>query len=208
MTEEFKNILLKHLPENAVDLISELIIRHKITLKINKKRITKFGDYRSPANNSGHIITINRNLNKYSFLITLVHEISHLVCWNENKKRTKPHGKNWKENFKKLMFPFLNERIFPEEILLILTKYLDNPAASTLSDTKLMRILMNYDTETTDNLKFTLIENIPDNLFFEMPNGRKFRKIKKIRKRYKCVEVNTNKIYLFNPLANVIVVDN
>ncbi|MFA6923977.1 MAG: SprT-like domain-containing protein [Bacteroidales bacterium] len=208
MREKFKNILSEFLPENAVALIVEWIIQYKINLKITKKRITKFGDYRPPANNSTHKITVNGNLNNYSFLITLVHEISHLVCWNECEKRTKPHGKSWKENFKKLMFPFLNEKIFPEEILLSLNKYLNNPAASTLSDTELMRILMKYDNDTAGDLKFTLIENIPDNLFFEIPSGRKFRKIKKIRKRYRCIEIDTNRIYLFNPLANVIALDN
>jgi hypothetical protein len=43
-------------------------------------RQTRHGDYRKGVNGK-HEITVNSNLNKYKFLITLIHEISHLVAF-------------------------------------------------------------------------------------------------------------------------------
>jgi hypothetical protein len=38
---------------------------------------------------------------------------------------------------------------------------------------------------------------------FKLYNGRCFKKGKKRTKRYECVEINTGKVYLFNPNAEV-----
>ena len=36
-----------------------------------------------------------------------------------------------------------------------------------------------------------------------MKNGRTFRKLERIRKRYRCIEIKTGLIYLFSPIAEV-----
>ena len=38
---------------------------------------------------------------------------------------------------------------------------------------------------------------------FFMSSNRIFIKGHKLRKRFKCKEIKTNRIYLFNPLANI-----
>lgn len=192
-------ILQKYLPEQAVPLIAEWIVELDFKLKIKRERSTRLGDYTSPYNGMNHQITINHNLNRYSFLITLVHEVAHLVTYNEHRNTVNPHGKEWKQNFQKLMQPFLNTEIFPLEIFAALRKYMQNPAAASCSDTQLLRVLKLHD-EASDTL---FVERIlPGTLF--LYNGNKiFRKGEKIRKRYKCIEISTGATYLFNPLTEV-----
>jgi SprT protein len=48
-----------------------------------------------------------------------------------------------------------------------------------------------------------LVEQIPDGGCFTLEDGRAFRKGKKLRKRYQCVELATQKLYLFSPIYEV-----
>ncbi|MEC8832566.1 MAG: sprT domain-containing protein, partial [Bacteroidota bacterium] len=72
--------LQKYLPEQAVVPCFELIKTHGVHLKIVSHRVTRHGDYRRLPNGL-HQVTVNASLNKYRFLITLVHEIAHLVAF-------------------------------------------------------------------------------------------------------------------------------
>ena len=192
-------ILGKYLPAAAVDLIAAQINQLNFKLKIKRERATKLGDYRSPHSGMGHVITINRNLNKYAFLITLVHEMAHLTNWNLNKNRVKPHGAEWKAEFKKLMQPFMNVDCFPAEVLSIIAAYAANPAASSCGDPDLLRALKKYDPDKG----LVLVEDLPHNARFRTATHQLFIKQEKRRTRYLCLEVNTNKKYLFNGLAEV-----
>jgi SprT protein len=192
-------ILRKYLPEQSVECIAEWIIRYDFKLKIKRERSTRLGDYTSPRHGSNHLITINHNLNKYAFLITLVHEVAHLVTYNNHKNSVSPHGKEWKDNFKHLMAPFLNTEIFPLEIFAALRRYMNNPAASSCSDLHLLRTLKLHDEETGT----VFLEYLPVNAVFLYNGSRVFQKLEKVRKRFKCRELSSGAIYLFNPLAEV-----
>lgn len=101
------SILQKYIPAQAAILIARWIDEYKTELKISKSRATKLGDYRHPYGDKGHRISVNYNLNQYSFLITLVHEFAHLLNWNRHKNKVKPHGTEWKQAFQEMMKPFL-----------------------------------------------------------------------------------------------------
>ncbi|PKP15392.1 MAG: sprT domain-containing protein, partial [Bacteroidetes bacterium HGW-Bacteroidetes-23] len=75
-------VLLKYLPEHAVESVFELIKTNSVHLKIVNERVTRHGDYRRHPSGKHHI-TVNANLNKYRFLITLVHEIAHLAAFEK-----------------------------------------------------------------------------------------------------------------------------
>jgi hypothetical protein len=167
-------------------------------LKIKKERSTRLGDYTSPHNGLNHTITINHNLNKFSFLITLVHEVAHLVTYNEHKNTVAPHGAEWKTNFRKLMQPFLNTDIFPLEVFSALRSYMQNPAATSCTDTRLLRVLKLHD-EESDTL---FVERVPFNTFF-LYNNKVFKKGERVRKRIKCSELKSGAVYLFDPLTEV-----
>jgi hypothetical protein len=198
--ERNSNVLQKYIPEAAVPIIARWIVEYDFKLKIKKERSTKLGDYRSPYGESNHVITINYNLNKYSFLITLVHEIAHLVTFTKYKHSVNPHGEEWKQHYKILMRHFLHGDFFPTDVLLALQKHLLSPAASSCSDEHLMRVLKRYDKPEYQKI---FIENIPHKSVFKYNGDRIFEKGEKIRTRYRCKEISTGNIYLFHALAEV-----
>jgi SprT protein len=192
-------ILKKYLPEQSVPLIAEWIVKYDFKLKIKKERSTRLGDYTSPRNGMNHLITINHNLNPYAFLITLVHEVAHLVTYNQHRDTVNPHGAEWKQNFRALIQPFLNTDIFPVEVFAALRRYMQNPAASSCSDVQLLRTLKLHD----NNSSTIFLEHLPLNTVFLYNGSRLFKKGEKIRKRFKCTELSTGATYLFNPLVEV-----
>ena len=198
-----QSILYKYIPEKAVPTISEWIFKFDFKLRIKKSRSTKLGDYRPPFNGENHLITINYDMNKYAFLITLVHEIAHLSNYNKNKNRVKPHGEEWKLHYKLLMQQFLIPEIFPLDIITALRKYMNNPAASSCSDINLLRILKRYDIRQDT----VLLEELPMGTTFQYNKSRNFIKGEQVRKRFKCKELATNRMFLFNPLTEVLVIN-
>ncbi len=194
-------ILRKYLPENSVILVVALLENNPFHLKIVKNRKTKHGDFRKYSNGD-YQITINNDLNIYRFLLTLVHEIAHLVTYKKHK-HIKPHGIEWKRNFQHLMLPFVNPEIYPKEILPLLAKYLINPKASTDADVNLSLALKQYDEFTNRSFIF----EIPMDTKFTH-NNKIFIKGNKRRTRYECVEILTDKKYLFHQNAEVDLVQN
>ncbi|PIE49025.1 MAG: sprT domain-containing protein [Flavobacteriales bacterium] len=192
-----REILLKYVPEPAVDRVIDLLHKYPCKLRIVKNRKTKHGDFKQ-LKTGQYQITINNDLNKYRFLLTLVHEVAHLVTYKENSIPVKPHGKEWKQNFKILMIPFLDPEIYPEELLRNIANYLINPKASTDSDVNLSLILKSYDEK---NGKYYIFE-LEDEVLFTYEN-RTFKLGKKRRTRYECTEVKTKKKYLFHQNAAV-----
>jgi len=200
---QYHEILAKYIPEQAVELIVDWLIKLNFDLKITKERLTKLGDYRPPFGECKHLITINHNLNPYNFLITLVHEIAHLTNWEKHKNHVKPHGKEWKNDYKILMNQFIKLDMFPEDVLNSLKSYMDNPAAATCSDPQLLRVLRNYDPERD----YHHLEELPENAVFKTANNRYFIKGEKLRTRFKCRELKSKRVYLFNPMAEVLLVN-
>lgn len=195
-------ILKKYIPEYAVPTIAMWIIEFDFKLKITKERTSKLGDYCPPQNGLNHTITINHNLNEYSFFVTLVHEIAHLVTFNRYKNSVLPHGAEWKQAFRDLMTPFLDTEHLPLDIIYALRKYLQNPAAASCSDATLMRTLKLYDTPES-NGHLILLEHLPYRTHFLYNGERIFEKGEKLRKRFRCKEIATGSVYLFSPLAEV-----
>lgn len=197
-------ILKKYLPERAVAPCMQLIQKTGVHLKITNHRITRHGDYRRLPNGL-HQITVNATLNPYRFLITLIHEIAHLVAFEKYGRRIKPHGLEWKRTFQYLMLPFIRPEIFPSKLLPILAKHFKNPKASSDTDAHLSLALKQFDIGHADK---TYIFQLPLGSIFRIYNGKLFKKGNKRVKRYECVEIDTGKVYLFQPNAEVELVSN
>lgn len=191
-----REILERYIPAEALTSVVAIVDRYPCHLKIVNKRSTKHGDFRRYANGQVQI-TINNDLNPYRFLLTLVHEFAHLVTFEEYKN-VKPHGIEWKRNFKMLMLPFLRPEVFPEDLLAVLASYLINPMASSDRNVNLSLAFRKYDTINDQ----TLIFEIPANSKFQYKN-RVFVKGRKRRTKYECVELLTDKKYIFHPHAEV-----
>ena len=190
--------LLNFIPNSAHSMINQLLVNDNLVIKVKNERKTKHGDYRELPNGK-HQITINANLNSYRFLITLIHEIAHFEAYNKFGRFIKPHGKEWKQTFQHLMLPFLRPEIFPMELLPLLAKHFKNPKASSDTDAQLALALKQFD-ESNDK---TFVFEVPLGQAFKLYNNRVFKKGNKRRKRFECVEVKTGKLYLFNPNAEV-----
>ncbi len=197
------NQLQTYLPEGSFEEVSQYLLVHKVQLTITRERKTVLGDYRHAHSNKNHRITVNGNLNKYAFLITLLHELAHLTTFEKFGNRISPHGQEWKNEYSKILAQFLLKKVFPPDIHKTLLKTLQNPAASSCADTSLLRVLHHYD-EKEEGIH--LIEALPFGALFKIKGGRVFKKEEKVRKRFKCVEVKTGKIYLFSPVYEVMVV--
>ena len=187
-----------YVPSQAVVYIEELLSSYDIQLKIKSERKTRHGDFRVLKNRKC-LITVNSNLNKYRFLLTLIHEISHLYVYKLFKNSIKPHGSEWKNQFRILISPVLNPDVFPKELLPLLATYFKNPKASTDSDIELVKMLKMFDPPTNKNY----IHELDLGTRFDIYNGKIFKLEKKLRKRYKCIEVETGKYYLFNANAEI-----
>ncbi|MXV51761.1 sprT domain-containing protein [Pedobacter sp. HMF7647] len=194
------SILSKYMPAAAAPLVAKWIDYFKCEFKVSRNRNSKFGDYRHPFAGKGHRISVNYDLNPYAFLITTVHEFAHLQTWNEHKNQVKPHGTEWKANFKLMMRRFFDLKIFPFDVERAIIQYLENPAASSCSDLNLFRVLKKYDQKVSNAIT---VEKLAANTLFSTKNGRVFKKLGLVRKRYQCLEVKTGLMYLFNPLAEV-----
>lgn len=193
-------LLAKYIPAEAVPMTIDLLRQHRVQLIIKRKRISKFGDFRPASRTLPCRISVNHDLNKYSFLITLIHEIAHAEIWNRYENRVRPHGEQWKVCYKRLMIPFLENGIFPADLKAVLKSHLANLKSSSIYDRNLTTMLSKYDEKKSD---FIYLDDLPEGSFFSIPNGRIFKKMQKIRTRCKCTDLSNNRVYLISVQAKV-----
>jgi len=195
------NSLKNYLPEGTYLPVLEYLHHYKVHLTVSKERKSILGDYRHTTHHKNHRISVNGNLNKYSFLITLLHELAHLLTFDQFGNRVAAHGGEWKKNYALMLKQFIEHKVFPADIEEELKATFKNPAASSCAEEGLLRILRRYDEKQTHH---KLVEELPINSIFKTHDGRLFKKGKKMRKRFQCEEVGTGRIYLFSPVYEVV----
>ena len=200
-TEHPMQALAGFLPEGSFELVTAYLHRYKVHLTITRQRKSVLGDYRHAGFNSNHRISINGNLNKYEFLITLLHELAHLLTYELHKHRVEPHGKEWKAQYSRLLIDFVEHKIFPPIIEKALQKSIRNPAATANGETALLLILRKFDPVKKEG--YILIADIPEGTVFQSENGKLFRKGELRRKRFACVEIKTGLQYSVSPISEV-----
>lgn len=192
--------LQKFLPTHTYDAVAQYLQYYKVHLTVARERKSILGDYRHRTHFSNHRISVNGNLNHFSFLITLLHELAHLLTFEQHGSKVLSHGKEWKMIYGKLLHQFVQNKIFPADIEKELLSSLKNPAATSCAEDGLIRVLRKYDDAKTH---IRLVEEIAENGLFRCNDGRIFKKGEKMRKRFKCIEVQTGKVYLFSPVYEV-----
>ncbi|GAA4412727.1 SprT-like domain-containing protein [Nibrella viscosa] len=170
-----------------------MFTQYPFLFRVTRPRRTKFGDFRVFPDGQVQI-TVNADLNPYAFLITLVHEIAHLVVHRTYRRRPQPHGKAWQTTFQRLMQPLLTEQIFPAPILPPLQTYMLRPAATTGGSPALVQALRQYDRRPQPDGTQVSLKDLPE--------GQSFIFRKKIyvrgalrRTRVVCKEVSSGVSY-------------
>jgi hypothetical protein len=193
MTEEqVLHTLQQHVPEKAVNYCLTLWQQKPFQFKLTKSRQTKIGDFTCRTALARPRITVNNDLNPYTFLITYIHEVAHLHVYVQYGNRAEPHGLHWKAAFQQLLAPLLTSEIFPESVLGLLSQHMQNPKASSFADIILTKALRTFDAKSHTDI---LLSDLPDGSVFKL-NGRYFKKGKLRRTRVLCKEVNTKRQYL------------
>ncbi|HVK96400.1 MAG TPA: SprT-like domain-containing protein [Flavisolibacter sp.] len=185
------------LPDGTFYPVVQYLNSFSVHLTVARERKSILGDYRHRTRDQMHRISVNGNLNKYAFLITLLHELAHLLTFERFGNKVSSHGREWKSIFGKLLAQFIDHNVFPADIQQALLKSLHDPAASSCADVHLLRVLKNYDAKKSH---LVFVETIPEGDLFKTHDGKVFLKGERIRKRFRCVEVATKKVYLFSPV--------
>lgn len=197
-TSKHHRIFSKYIPEEYVEYVVDLYLNNPVHFKIVRARKTKLGDFRAGIAGEKHQISINNNLNKYSFLITTVHEFAHLTTYNKYGSKIQPHGKEWQKEYTRLIYPIIELNSLPADIEKALLNSLIKVKASSCSDLNLQRALRKFD---KSEIGITL-EELDKNSIFALNNSQ-FRKGNLRRTKYVCEKVGSNKQYLIHALAQV-----
>lgn len=190
---ELEIILGNFIPDGVVPYATELLITHKIQLKISKPRASKYGDYTLAAPGEPQRISINRDLNPFHFLVTFLHEVAHLKSFENYGRYIKAHGTEWQREFQRLGLPVFQQKVLPADIHNALMLYLSKPKASSCSDPVLLKTLKKYDTRKPGIMH---VDDVEFGVPFKTRDGKVFIKVEKMRTRYKCHLLPGKQLYL------------
>jgi hypothetical protein len=183
-------IFQEFLPPTSIPYCYDLWKRYPFELKLRNPRQTKVGDF-CARRGQKPIITLNRDLHPFLFLVTYIHEFSHHAVHIVYGNLPESHGKEWKLAFKTFMQPLMDMPLFPEDLHHALKVHLKDPKASSFSDSQLTQIFRRYDSNNQSIILF----QIEIGKTFAL-RGRVFRKGKLLRKRFLCTEIKSGKDYL------------
>lgn len=201
VTEHPMQALAAYLPEGSFEPVVSYLHQYKVHLTVTKHRKSVLGDYRHAGWGGNHRISINGNLNKFEFLITLLHELAHLLTYEQYRNKVEAHGKEWKYCYSQLLIVFVQLKIFPSDIEKALQKSIANPSATANGETALLLVLRSYDAIKKEG-HFTVAE-LHEGDLFQTEKGKIFRRGIVRRKRIECLEVKTGLLYIFSPITLV-----
>ena len=190
--EKVYQALKSHIPESSFNYCFALWRSSPFELKITRSRQSKVGDFTSRRDIKHPRITLNHDLNPYLFLVTYIHEVAHLYVFLKHGNRVDPHGDEWKNAFKQLMDPILDNHHFPHQILQVLIPHMINPKASSFADAELTKAFRLFDKNAS---QFACLSDLPEGSVFEFQH-RFFKKGKLKRTRIVCREIKSKRNYL------------
>jgi len=191
-------LITDYIPATAIDYCLSLLNVSHVKVEITPQRVSRHGDYKK-LHDGSHRITLNASQNPYRFLITFIHELAHLQAFEEFGRKIKPHGREWKQTFTFMMAPLLRPEVFPNDLLPVLANHFRNPKASSSTDSTLAMALKAYDPPSDKSV----VAELSEGSSFRLYNGKSFKRGKKRVKRIECYEINSGRVYLFQPHAEV-----
>ena len=197
-----RNILRSYIPEKSVGAVCDLLDLFPVRLNIVNPRKRIHGSYRRPKfREKYHLITVNNDLNPYTFLLTLLHEIAHLQAYIYHKSLR--HGQEWKSCFIVLIKQFMTLDVFTDDVSYALERHIQSVKSSDFMDIFLTKTLQRYDNAPAtlaDGL--IMLEDVPKDAMF-LHGNKRMEKKSLMRKYYLCKDVRTNRLYRCHPLMKV-----
>lgn len=193
-----KNILSNYLPIGAEQWVEKWCAGHRVIIEIKSARKRKLGDYRKEKN--CHKISVNHDLNENLFFLTLTHEIAHLLSFAKYGKEIKPHGREWKFVFGKLIHQSLE--VYPKDLQLILLNFAQNPKANFYAYAPLVSYFHHQ-----KHPEALFLKDLEEGSLFFLED-KKFLKGEKRKIKYICTEQISGKSYIIDGLALVKLIDN
>lgn len=193
-----QEILQRHLPQAAVAPFLDYWERNKLNLHICRERTSKLGDYLLPTpQHPQHAISVNGTLNRYHFLLVLLHEMGHLDTFVRYGRSVQPHGHEWQEAFARLIREYLDYGCFPDEVAALLNRYAAKiPLNRTLKE-QIDDLLAHYDRNYNpdDSLK---LDNLLPGDRFVLKNGKErvFEVVEHRRSRWVCRVIPDGGLFL------------
>jgi SprT protein len=185
------DLLKPFLDDKAVDFVSGLIGSEPVSVTITRQRRTRHGDFRWNATGSKVKITVNRNLGKPEFLITLLHEIAHYFTWKQYGNKARPHGTPWKDNFAGLLQQAVEKELFHSPVKEVVQEtMIHKRRLGGTADRELSLI-----TERESGIVRTHVNDLLPGAVFSLENGLRLRIIKKLRTRFFCQQVGSKRLF-------------
>ena len=189
--------LQTHIAPEIRPLIESWLSDYSVSVNLKSNRRSKHGDFRPPHRGDAAQITINSGLNPFQFLLTITHEIAHLMVWHDFGPRVAPHGKEWKLCFGRLLRQLALQESLPQSFRQALMIHAKRPFASSSRDLNLMGVLR-------------ALNNDDDSLLLDVNVGETFRfrdepfiKVKDNRTRCICRHIGTQALYYISKSARV-----
>ena len=125
---------------------------HACGIRLTRPRRSKLGDFRPARAGQPALITLNVDLSPYQLLLTLTHEIAHLETWPNRRRRTKPHGPEWKQRFGELLLELSENPALDPRFCQAVRKHSKSPKSSAMYDTALFHTLRELEGSTDTRL--------------------------------------------------------
>lgn len=179
-------------------LVREWFLKDPVNIMIHSPRRSKLGDFRLSHNGKPQRISINSDLHKVEFLITLAHEFAHAENYRVHGRGVKPHGPEWKAIFRRKLVDIMENGILDKKYIdAIKSCYFGKSGLRQRCD-ELRRI---YDREKSGR-KIIRLEEIPEGSEFII-GGRRLIKGARRRTRFECREKGTRRIYTVHSMAEI-----
>ena len=196
--------LASRLPEGTVTDVRSLLRGRRVAVRLSRPRRSKLGDHQPPGRDVPyHRISVNDDLNPFAFLTTLLHEIAHMTTWElprQGRRRPRPHGREWKREFGRLLDPFVTGAVLPADVAEALASYMRNPTAASCTDRSLVIALARHD---PPGRRRPRLEDLPPGTLFRVDSGQVFLLGPRLRSRFQCFEQPGGREYRVHSLARV-----
>lgn len=190
------------LPRETRPFIERWLAPYAYRLIIKGPRKTKRGDFRPPQRGKLATLTVNADLLPLQFLLTLTHEIAHLMVWAERGNLRRPHGQDWKRCFGALLRELAEVAALPDAFREALRHHAEQPKSCAERDPALMRALRGLEGDGS-----VWLDDVELGTEFSL-EGRRFRKLESNRTRCLCLDLDNGHRYRVSKSVPVIAFSN